>query len=42
MGGYDDVNLRLTVLVDGGWGIGDHTTDVLEDGAGPLHIFLAR
>ena len=38
----DDFNIRLTFLVHGGWGIGDHKTDVLEDGAGPLHIFVVR
>ena len=41
MAGSDDVNLRLTVLLDGVWGIGYHKTDVLENMIRSIAHFLA-
>ena len=39
MVGFNDVNCRLTVLVDGGRSMRDRKADMMEDRFQPLYIF---
>ena len=39
MVGFNDVNCRLTVLVDGGRSMRDHKDNIIEDGFEPLYHF---